>query len=61
MKRQNTILSKNTAPNLEKKGVSAHRRIMLSERNYCTRPQKGLIGLQRVTCHLEETIALDLG
>ena len=34
---------------------------MLSERIYCTRPKKGLIGLQRVTCHLKETIALGLG
>ena len=41
-----------------KKGVSSHKWIMLSKRNYCTRPQKGLIGFQRITCHLEETIAL---
>ena len=34
---------------------------MLLEGNYHTRPHKGLIGLQRVTYHLEESIALDLG
>ena len=63
---ENTMFSENTSPNLEKKKkerekVNACRRIMLSERNYHTRPQKGLIGLQRVTYHLKETIALDLG
>ena len=41
----------------KKKGANA---IMLLERNCLTRPQKELLGLQRVTWHLEETSALDL-
>ena len=36
--------------------------IRLSERKYYTRPhKKWLIGLQKYTCHLKKTAALDLG